>query len=373
MSTEIIESQILEKIEIRRVLFLVPDLQPGGSTNYLRALTAALSQNDIECLLISGSGNAKSLEAEKVSVEIIEGLFDIIGQYFAIQKAMQIAKEFSPDIIHAQHYESRKLASKIKQIVKRPVILSVHHFIDKHKKITSEECNRIIVVSESLREHLVNHVKISKDMIRVIHDGVDIKSYSVNPVRDLTKFRPIVGVAGRLVQTRGQEYFLKAAKIILDAEFDVEFVVAGEGPDFSRLKKITKDLEIENNVTFTRETPPDKVAMQLFDILVHCPLEESLGLTIIEAMAMGKPVVATGVGGIYSVVKDTETGLIVPIKNPDEIAEKVIMLMKDTELREKMSINARNLAMEEFSIEKMTEAVIKLYKTTIFDRSSGEV
>jgi D-inositol-3-phosphate glycosyltransferase len=98
------------------------------------------------------------------------------------------------------------------------------------------------------------------------------------------------------------------------------------------------------------------------DIVVACPVREGFGMVVLEAMGCGKPVIASAVGGIYNLVQDGETGLLVPPKDPDSIAERIITLLRDTEKAEQLGREARAAVEENFTMDMVaahTEAVYR--------------
>ena len=171
----------------------------------------------------------------------------------------------------------------------------------------------------------------------------------------------LVGMIGRLEPVKGPEYFIEAAKLVIERFTKVKFLIVGDGSLRNKLELRCKELSIFDRFIFTgwREDIPEILA--ILDMLVLPSLNEAVGRILIEAGACGKPVVATSVGGIPEVVNDNETGILVPPKAPEALAQAIIALLKSEEKRQKMGKAAKNWIDEKFSAYRMVERISSLY------------
>ncbi len=194
--------------------------------------------------------------------------------------------------------------------------------------------DRYIAVSNEVKERLRKDMAVPESKIKVVHNGIRLARFSrqTDPElrRELTQGsgRPIVLTPARLHSQKGHIYLLQAAALVPDALF----VLAGEGPERRSLEDVAKGLGLETRVRFLgqREDIPDLLAC--CDVFVLPSLYEGLPLSVLEAMAAGKPVVATRIGGTAEAVVHGVTGMLVPPENPRELAAAIRTLLADSSL-----------------------------------------
>lgn len=204
--------------------------------------------------------------------------------------------------------------------------------------------------------------------VRCIYNGVDLTRFSPRPPsRDLRLSLGlreevlVVGSIGRFVPFKGYACLLQAASLVKQTMPGVRWVLVGDGELRGELVRQCRSLGIEDAVHFTgwREDIPDILAS--VDLFVLPSLGEHFGRVLIEAMAMGKPIVATDSGGVPEIVIHGETGLLVPPAQPEALADAVLMLLQDPSRAERLGAAGRRRAEREFSLSRHAEAVEALY------------
>lgn len=202
---------------------------------------------------------------------------------------------------------------------------------------------RSIAVTESVKNFLVNYRSIPVDKIDVIYNSVPLDNFTSVANQELLsgKNRKIlsgfkilpshmtVAVIGRLHPIKGHSFFLKAAQIVLKTYKDVTFLIVGDGELMGTLKTEAKALGIADHVVFTGFLSNVSDFLAEIDIKVICSLSEGLPLALLEAMAVRCAIVSTAVGGIVEIIKDGDTGLLVPPEDPKILAEKILFLLKN--------------------------------------------
>jgi len=179
---------------------------------------------------------------------------------------------------------------------------------------------------------------------------------------------PVIGTVGRLVPIKGHEWLLKAAPRVL-AEFPhATFVFLGEGPLLGQLQQLAAGLGISGHVMFmgARQDVPECLAA--FDLFAFPSINEGMGRALIEAMAVGVPVVATRVGGIPDVVADGETGLLVPARDETALADALLKLLRDPARRQAYGQAARRSMDERFDVKAMVRAIDRLYDVVWYEK-----
>jgi len=188
----------------------------------------------------------------------------------------------------------------------------------------------------------------------------------------IEKNQRVVLALGRLVYKKGFEYLLQAAPAILQGIGKVKFVIAGDGDLREELKEQALKLGIRDVVIFPGTIYRDDIPnyFQMCDIFVMPSIRDFRGNVdglpnvILEAMAAEKPVVATNVGGISLAIKDKVNGVIVEEKNPTELAEAILRLLKSQPLRSKLAKAARKEIVESLNWENISKRFLEVYEET---------
>jgi glycosyltransferase involved in cell wall biosynthesis len=202
------------------------------------------------------------------------------------------------------------------------------------------------------------------EKIRIVPNAVDTNLFSPQTERE----EDLVVWVGRFVQEKGLEYLLKAAKIVSRKAKNVKFLLVGDGPLKAKIMKLASDLGLLGKfVRFTGPLKREEVAKILgrASVFVFPSLREGLPLSVLEAMACGTPVVGSDVPGIKDLVVNGENGLLVPARNPKMLAEALLTLLNEVELRKEMGRKARRLVVAEYSWDSVISKIEKVYYEAI--------
>ena len=360
-----------------RILLLTTHLDFGGIGIYCLSLAGALKERGHD-VRIASSGGALAPQLPGCGIEHIP--IDIRTKSelspLLLKSAIKLGrcfKEWRPDIIHAQTRVTQALAWIIYKKSGIPYVSTCHGFFRPHlaRRIFGLWGKKAIAISEAVREHLVNDLKVNKQRIALIHNGIDIEKFRKN-VADSEKkaYRsrvglkdgPVIGMIARLSPVKGHRYLLQAASDIIKASPGAQILIIGDGP----LKKEIFELAIKlglGNRRFMEESTFDiRLSLSVMDVFVLPSVQEGLGLSALEAMAQGVPVVGANVGGVYSLIKDGQTGLLFEPKDHAALAAAVSGLLTDKKLASEISARAKDMVAERFSLAQMagkTEAVYK--------------
>ena len=359
-----------------KILIVTSHLNFGGISSYSVFLAKKLKEKGHNVFIASSGGDmVKELKEDKIghlkvalntkselNPKIILSSFRIV----LFLKANKI------DIMHAQSRVSQVTCYLASLFTKIPYITTCHGFFK--PKITRKLFKfwgiKVIAISEAVRAHLVNDLKVPKDKIVMIHNGVDIGNFkrnynneekeSIRKEFSLTK-AIVVGIIARLSSVKGHIYLLEAAKLILNKRKDIQFLIIGDGPEESKLKKLTKTLEIEENVVFHKSILDTAQALAVMDIFVMPSISEGLGLAILEAMASSLPVVASNVGGIYSLISEGKNGYLLTPKNPAAIEDAILKIINNSQLAKDMGNLGQKICEKDFSLNVFADQVEKVY------------
>ena len=220
----------------------------------------------------------------------------------------------------------------------------------------------------SAQAELTPHRRIVK-----IHLGVPVRAVSGRvgsgaPIRKARDWAtPVIGIVGRLQPWKGQKVFLHAAAIVARERPDVRFAVVGgallgwEGSYPDDLRNLALTLGIADKVHFAGHQDDVIPWFDALDIVVHASFGEPFGLVLVEAMTLGKPLVAAADGGPLEIVEDGVSGLLVPPGDHERLAESLLRLLREPSLARALSVQARARA-EEFSEERMAEDFAELVR-----------
>jgi glycosyltransferase involved in cell wall biosynthesis len=236
------------------------------------------------------------------------------------------------------------------------------------------ELDRIIAVSHFLKRELVKWYHLNPDLIRVIHNGVDLERFNPNVKGCKVRERysvgdaPLVTFIGRLAPYKGPQFLLEAIPQVLQDVPDARFMFVGQARfDVPRISDMLRNQKIRKAVAFTGYVD-DELLPSFYascDVFCYPSLWEGFGLTPAEAQAVGKPVVAFKTCALPEVVQDGVTGLLVPPRDSSSLAEAIVRLLRDTELRNRMGTEARTEAERKFSWENAARQTVAVYEEAL--------
>jgi len=209
---------------------------------------------------------------------------------------------------------------------------------------------------------------IPRQKTTVVHEGVDVErivhlqTANVHAAFYLPTHAPIVGNIGALVPQKGQHHLIDAAAIVVRAVPDSRFVICGEGERRPALEEQIKRKHLERHVFLAGFRPDVLELLKGFDLFALSSLQEGLCTSLVDAMAAAKAAVATRVGGVPEVVADGETGFLVPPRDHEALADRIIMLLKDGARRARMGEAALTRARERFTMDRMVEGTLETYE-----------
>lgn len=242
-------------------------------------------------------------------------------------------------------------------------------------------CSRVIAVSEAVRIAIIKQ-KIAAGKIEIVYNGIDSgyvrRTKSPIKIRDefgLKQDQHIIGEVGRFAEAKGQDELIRAAHKVIKEFPNTVFMLVGE--DLTREKKYKEKLEglvsnlnLKQQIIFTGYRPDILELMEAFDLFVLPSLVEGLSVVILEAMAAGKPVITTAIGGNPEIVVDGQTGTFVPVQDADKLAEAIIYHLRNPKISRKMGENGALRVEEHFSLSKMLNKIMDIYKEVI-KRNNG--
>lgn len=237
--------------------------------------------------------------------------------------------------------------------------------------LTVRHADRIIAVSEKIARQM-RMAGIKSQKICVIENGVNLDRFvgneAANLMRESLRIKkdvPVVGTVGALTKEKGHMYFLNAALKVKRVFPEAVFLFVGDGRERPNLEKATSYLGIQDNVIFAGMRKDVPEILSILDVFVLPSLSEGLPMALLEAQAAKVPVIATRVGAIPDVLQNGVTGILVPPKEPQAIAEAIIMILSDKQLASGIAQKGFERVRDNFSSQKMACKYLCLYKELI--------
>lgn len=331
-------------------------------------------------------------KTDKVKRFTFRDLLNDFRQLQVIPQLHRVVKQHEIALIHANSLSVALLGGIVARLHRIPILMHKRYatsygILD---KICAKLLHRVILVSEATRWDFAPEAKQT-----LIYNGVDLQAFQASqtevetlraelfsenakPIESESKLPILVGVVTRITPEKGIHFLVRAIaelkKIFIDASVDVKLLIVG-GPYFQKdhdymasLKQEVADLDVVDSVIFTGFLSDTRVVTTLLDIvLVPSIIPEACPRTIIEAMAVGKPVIATPLGGSKELVTP-ETGVLVPPENAEAIASAIAKLAADREQLAKMGKAARQRAEQLFSSKKNTTLTESVYTELLTER-----
>lgn len=299
-----------------------------------------------------------------------------------IRELWKIKKNFSPDIIHSHRYKENLLAWLITRGFGRICLVATQHGMPELPcgqgnfklyfrtsasfRLLSIFFDRTVVVSEEMRHALNGVYGFKRQRVFVIHNGIHIAEH--HRTNNNEKETVTIGSAGRFFPVKNFLLFVDIAKVLINEECNVNFVLAGDGPERKLLQKRVLDYGIEDRFTFAGHQEDMDSFYTSINIYLNTSVHEGIPMSILEAMSYSLPVVAPEVGGIPEIIQNGETGFLVSENDAKVFADKIKQLLDD-DFRAQMGEAARKCVTVKFSRRVMVEKYIQEYRQALVSLS----
>jgi len=360
--------------KVLKVAHIVYSLRVGGLEKVATDIISHFDKEkiNVSVFCVGKKGEyAKELEKHNIDVSLLNGCKYPLKNAFMLA---QIFKKEKFDVVHSHSGVDRDAVLAVLAGVHIIVHTDHGRFYPDSKwsrinhKFFSCFRDKVITVSDELKSFMSKEVGIKQDKLTRIYNGVDTNNNDIDVSKKkkelgISSDDKIIGIIARLAPVKDHNTLFLAFKKVREKISNVKLLVVGDGSLRKTLKKEAVDLGEKDNIIFLgiREDVPE--LLQVMDVVCLSSTHEGHSITLTEAMASGKPVVATDVGGNSELVINKVTGLLVPPRNPDRMAEAIIELLKDDEMRKLMGEKARKRVEENFNIRN----TVRQYEDLYFD------
>lgn len=387
-----------------RVLRVIGRLNVGGPAIHAVLLTERLDPSRYASVLLTGTespdeGNHFALHGRSLSsVKVIPtsgGRPDWRRDGTALLELYRCIKSYRPHIVHTHTAKAGVLGRLAARCAGVPVVVHTYHghILDgyfsplKTRAILSVEralahlTDRILSVSDTVRHQLIAKRIGRPDQHNVVPLGLDLEPLltaerwrgRLRQELGLTPTDALIGIVARLVPIKRHEVFFQAAKQVIAEIPRSHFVVVGDGQRRRELEELVRGLGLERHVRFLgwRADLPEIYAD--LDVVVLSSRNEGSPVSLIEAMAAARPVVATRVGGIPDLVEDQVNGLLVPADDPRSLAQAMVALLSNAAQRQALGAAGRERVYPAFSAPRLLQDMDKLYEELVGEKRVRDV
>jgi len=361
-----------------RVVEVLATGTTGGAQEHLFGLVTRIDASRFDVSIVSLSPGSAVRKLERAGFDVL--VLDEPDDAIAVGALAAHLVGIRPDVIHNHMYRAELVGTRAAIALgevghRRPYVVSTVH----SSRVRSEEdremlrvltphMNQLIAVSRAIEAKLESEGRTTAP-IRRIYNGVDLSRYeNQEPCCTLPEeygMEPgsqIVGVVARLEPEKGHPTLLEAWPAVLRSVPDAYLLIVGEGSRRDALEALARDLHIAHRVVFTGRRDDVPAVTAALDVAVLPSYREAQGLSILEALALSRPVVASDVGGIPEVITDGVTGLLVPPHDPDALAAAIARLLRDHPYADTLGRAGHDMVHDRFDIGTMVSLVQQIYE-----------
>lgn len=359
-----------------RLCHVIPNFGPGGAERLVADLMEATDKSCFEVVAVSlypQSGTILEREIGKKSLRVYFLNKRRGPDIRMIPQLYHFFRKFCPDIVHTHRYVLRYALLPMLLCHIPVCIHTVHNIAQKEVDYVGKVIHgiafrygRVVPVSISQEvEKTIRKMYGQSIYIPVIYNGIPIARFTANVRQNKNKDKKkkdlILLHVGRFVPQKNHFYLIKAFALAVNEYPEMRLWFIGDGPMRSAAQELVKEKRLERKVSFIgiRDDIPKFLIES--DIFILSSDWEGLPLVVLEAMAAGKPVIATAVGGVPELVENGVTGILVPPRRPDLLAQAILNLAKDRTLCQMMGEEAQRRAVERFNITQTAKAYEELY------------
>lgn len=357
-------------------MYVVDDLGMGGPTIFVNTLKHLdkTKYNITVCCLFGGGELVPDVENAGIKVVVL-GLRK--WKPWLVFKLAWLMRKQHTQIVHTHLWASNVIGGLSAVLARIPeIITTLHHTTEKRsraelvtEKMISCFTAKTIAVSKYVKSSFADKANINPSKIDVIYNNIDLDNFVVNNAALIKKKQAlgitddsvVIGTVANLSSIKGHRYLIRAIPLVLKEYSSVKFIFVGRGHLRDILEKQAKGTGVFNSILFLGVRNDISELTSLFDLVVLPSLSEGLGVVLLEAMAMKKAIVATQAGGIPEVVSNGITGILVPPADSGSLAQAIIKLLKNKELRDKMGQKGYERVKESFNYPRMIKELEAMY------------
>lgn len=349
----------------------------GGAQEHVYSLVTRLNPDCYDVRVVSLSHGSSVRRLEKAGIEV--SVIDEPDDRLAVQALAEQLAPFQPEVVHNHMYRAEIVGTRASLLLgekgcQRPFIISTIHSsrvrcVDDRQALRrlTPLMDRLVVVSRAIEEKIREEGRFGAP-VSLIYNGVDLQRYNhqqpcctLHDDYSIPEDSPIVGVVARLEAEKGHRTLLSAWPSVLEVHPEAWLLIVGEGSERDSLEAQAATLGVSDHVVFTGRREDVPAVTAALDVAVLPSYREAQGLSVLEAMALSRPVVASNVGGIPEMIEDGVSGLLVAPGDAPALAASINRLLSDHPYADMIARRGHDLVHDRFCIELMTNSVETIY------------
>lgn len=364
-----------------RVLHLTTHLNIGGITTYIERLITPLKPLGIQSFVLSSGGERSKAMEQKGAIVFtlpIRTKSELDPKlWLSLPALIKFVRENRIDLMHAHTRVTQVLASAASHFTGVPLVTTCHGFYKRRlgRRLFPSWGDRVIGISQTVGDHLIKDFLVPEDRVKIVYNAVNLEELDdAYRTHDAAKakadlgFKPedkIVGIVARIVEDKGHEFLIRALYRLQNEFPNLRLLIVGEGRCRIQYEKLAAELNIDSKVVFCGNKSDITYPLAAMDVFaLPATWREGFGLSIVEAMACGKPTIVTDIWSLNTLIRDGVTGVLVEPKQIEPLARAIADLLKDPEKMSAMAKRARKMVEELFSITRMSREIQEIYSET---------
>jgi glycosyltransferase involved in cell wall biosynthesis len=369
-----------------KIVHLITSLEVGGAQHGMLLGLPRFDSNKYQHIICSIMDRMQMApQFRTAGIEVVSLGLRKKTDFLVAQRLVSLLRHQRPDILHTYLLHGNILGRIAGRLAGVPAIIGSERTIGQARrwgrlatKLTNPLTNAVEVNSELGGKAIEIDLGVPRDKVEVVRSGLDLEAF-VNATRraeirtelHLNDDQHLVVYVGRLRPVKGVEYGIKAFASAVSQRPNIHLALAGEGEQFDHLKNLANELNVHEKVTFlgVRNDLPDLLSAA--DSILMPSLNEGFPRTAIEAMAAGKPIIATNVGGTPEAIIDGETGILVPSKDIESMTSALVNMVDNPEYQVQLGTAGRKRAVQNYSVENYVSRLDDLYRQLLGIKTSS--
>jgi len=387
-----------------KVLRVIARLNVGGPALHVAYLTAGLAERGYDTTLVAGTltrgeeSMAAVAEQRGVKVEVVEDLHRDIAPWRdarAIIRLARLIRRERPTILHTHTAKAGavgRIAALLAGGARPPIVVHTFHghvlrgYFNPFVTLGFRTLERwlatmttaLVAVSPEVRDDLVRLGVAPASKFAVIRLGIELGERvgadddarkETRRMIGLAQDAFVIGWVGRMTAVKRTDDVVRTLRKLVDRGVDAYLCLVGDGPDREHLERYAHELGVIKRCLFVGYQDDVSRYYNAFDVLILPSVNEGTPVSVIEALAAGRPAVATRVGGVPDVVRDGVDGFLVAPGDADALAERLAELAADPERRARMGAAGRARVLERYAVARLVDDVDRLYRELLKDRN----
>ncbi|MEV1169997.1 glycosyltransferase [Nonomuraea sp. NPDC049784] len=368
------------RVGLRRIAFIIGHLGVGGAQKQLSLLASQLCRSGVEVhVLLLSKGGPHETALRSAGIHVHKLGFDRkagAGNIHAFARLVALLRRLRPDVLHAYLRHSYLVGVPAARLAGVPVVVAGRRNENRldPRQSWSVALDRTImrmtdhvVVNAAALARDARSLGVPADKLTVIYNGLPAAAFEPAEPEPIDTTLPVLMIVARLSEEKGHRFLLDALPLLARRGRPCTLVLAGDGPERDHLQRQAAALDID--VRFLGARTDIARLLARADVVLLPSVTEGLSNALMEAMAAGRPVIATSVGGNLELLEDR--GILVRASDPAALADGICRLLEDPELARQLSEAARLWAQKTFDTHEMVDEHIKLYRHLLEQRHAG--